>query len=509
MKWTVEKKIAAGFGLLLAILLAVGLMSYRNTRKLIRDGNLVAHSHEVLDELDSTLSSVKDAETGQRGFIITGEEEYLRPYTAALPAIGRHLMRLKELTMGDAAQWRSLSQLEAIIAERLALIGDSIELRKANGFAAAEQVISTGRGKRLMDDIRALTAEMSARENAQLERRQAESAQSARNTTITLTILGALLLGFLPAGFLVIRRDFKKRRRAEEALRESEERSKYLIEHANELIYRTDAGGRLMFVNPTCVEALKLSEDELVGRHYLDLVKPDFRETAEKFYRRQLVKKIPNAYLEIPVLTSEGREVWLGQNTQLVLEGGSVVGFQAIARDITERRRALEELESLSLTDDLTGLYNRRGFLALVEQQLKHARRTDERFVLVFADLDGLKQINDRLGHHEGSRALVKTAEVLRQTFRASDIVARLGGDEFTVLALAPPGEGAEETIRKRLREQIRLVNERRELPTELSVSVGIVPLDPQTRPSIEDLLRKADAAMYEEKQQVREKVRR
>src|SRR5215212_10393176 len=149
MKWTVEKKIAAGFGLLLAILLAVGLLSYRNTLKLIRDGNLVAHSHEVLDELDGTLSSVKDAETGQRGFVITGDEGYLQPFTAALPAIGRHLMRLKGLTEGDAAQRRSLGQLESRIADRLALIHDSIELRKASGFAAAEQVISSGRGKRI------------------------------------------------------------------------------------------------------------------------------------------------------------------------------------------------------------------------------------------------------------------------------------------------------------------------------------------------------------------------
>jgi diguanylate cyclase (GGDEF)-like protein/PAS domain S-box-containing protein len=506
MKWTVEKKIAVGFALVLAILLVVGFVSYRNTRKLIRDGNLVAHSHEVLDELDSTLSAVKDAETGQRGFVITGDEEYLQPYSAALPAIGRHLMRLKELTEDDAGQQRSLAELERRIAERLTLISDSIELRRASGFAAAEHLISTGRGKRIMNDIRALTAEMSDRENAQLDRRRAESAQSARNTTITLAILGALLLGFLPAGFLVIRRDFKKRRRAEEALRESEERSNYLVEHARELIYRTDASGRLMFVNPACAEILKLTEAELVGRHYLDLVKPDFRETAEKFYKRQLVKQVPNAYLELPVVTSEGREIWLGQNTQLVLEGGSIVGFQAIARDITERKRALEELESLSLTDDLTGLYNRRGFLALTEQQLKHARRTDERFVLVFADLDGLKQINDRLGHHEGSRAIVKSAEILRQTFRASDIIARLGGDEFTVLALAPSGDNAE-TIRTRLLDQIRLFNERRELPYELSISVGIVPLDPNSQPSIEDLLRKADAAMYEHKQQVKEKI--
>jgi diguanylate cyclase (GGDEF)-like protein/PAS domain S-box-containing protein len=349
---------------------------------------------------------------------------------------------------------------------------------------------------------------MSARENALLEKRRVESNASARSTTITLALLGALLLGFLPAGYLVIRRDIKKRRRAEEALRESEERSKYLIEHANELIYRTDANGNLMFVNPNCIETLGFSEEELVGRHYLSLVKDEFREATEKYYLRQLIKKIPNAYLEIPVITKEGSEIWLGQNSQLVLEQGNVIGFQAIARDITERKQAIEELENLSLTDDLTGLYNRRGFLALAEQELKHASRENERFALVFADLDGLKQINDSFGHHEGSRAITKAAEILKQTFRTSDISARLGGDEFTVLALAASDDNAE-TIKARLQDNVRRFNLRHELPYELSVSTGIVLLDPHSKLSIDDLIRKADAAMYEHKHSVKEKASR
>jgi diguanylate cyclase (GGDEF)-like protein/PAS domain S-box-containing protein len=507
MRWSVEKKIAAGFALLLAILLAVGFISYRNTRKLIRDSNLVAHSHEVLDEIDGTFSSIKDAETGQRGYIITGDEEYLKPYTAALPAINRHLERLRELTITDAEQPRRLADLEREISEQLQSTADVIELRRTGGFAAAERAVSTGHGKRLMDNIRTTVAEMSERENALLERRRFESNASSRSTTITLVILGALLVGFLPAGYIIIKRDIKRRRRAEEALRESEERSKYLIEHANELIYRTDDLGNLMFVNPTCVEVLGFPEDELVGRHYLSLVKEEAREATEKFYLRQLIKKIPNAYLEIPVVARDGREIWLGQNSQLVLEQGRVVGFQAIARDITERKRAIEELESLSLTDDLTGLYNRRGFLTLVEQELKHATRTDERFVLVFADLDGLKQINDQFGHHEGSHAIVKAAEILKQTFRTSDIIARLGGDEFTVLALAASGDNAE-TIKERLQEKVREFNVRRDLPYELSISVGIVLLDAYSQLSIEELISKADAAMYEHKHAVKAEIR-
>jgi diguanylate cyclase (GGDEF)-like protein/PAS domain S-box-containing protein len=500
MRLTVEKKIVAGFAVMLMMLLIVGFVSYRNTRKLIRDSNLVAHSHDVLDELEGALSALKDAETGQRGYIITGDEEYLKTYTAALPAINQRIERLRQLTATDREQPRRLGDLEQGIGQRLQRLSEIIELRKTKGFAAAERAISTGRGKRMMDDIRSTIAEMTASENKLLDRRRVESNASARNTTITLVLLGVLLLAFLPAGYLVIRRDIKKRRQAEEALRESEERSKYLIEHANELIYRTDERGNLIFVNPTCIETLGYSEDELVGRHYLSLIKAEYRETTERYYLRQFIKEIPNAYLEVPVIARDGRAIWLGQNTQLVMERGRIVGFQAIARDITERKRALEELHNLSLTDDLTGLYNRRGFLTLAGQELKHGDRTNERFVLVFADLDGLKKINDRFGHHEGSTAIVKAAELLKQTFRTSDIIARLGGDEFTVLALAASDENAQ-TIKARLQEKVRVFNERRELPYEISMSVGIVVLDPHSDLSIDDLLREADEAMYEHKQ--------
>ncbi len=506
MRWNVEKKIVVGFALMLASLLAVGFISYRNTRKLVRDSNLVAHSHDVLDELEGTLSAIRDAAAAQRSYIITGDEESLKPYTAAFQNINRHLERLKELTITDPEQPRRLGELEGQIADRLKLMAEVVELRRTGGFAAAESSVSTGRSRQMMENIRNTVAEMSQREKVLLDVRRVESDASARNTTITLVIFGALLVGLLPVGYLIIRRDIKKRRQAEEALRESEERSKYLIEHANELIYRTDDRGTLMFVNPTCVEILGFSEEELVGRHYLSLVKEEAREATERFYVRQLIKKIPNAYLEIPVISQDRSEIWLGQNSQLVLEQGRVVGFQAIARDITERKRAIEELESLSLKDDLTGLYNRRGFLTLAEQELKHATRTSDRFVLVFADLDGLKQINDQFGHHEGSHAIVKAADILKQTFRTSDIIARLGGDEFTVLALAASGDNAE-TIKARLQEKIRRLNLRRELPYELSVSIGIVLLDPHSKLSIEELISKADAAMYEHKHSMKEKV--
>lgn len=156
------------------------------------------------------------------------------------------------------------------------------------------------------------------------------------------------------------------------------------------------------------------------------------------------------------------------------------------------------ELRSLALTDDLTCLYNRRAFLALATQQVRHARRTGQGLLVFFADVDDLKKINDTFGHQEGDFALIRTANALERTFRDSDIAARLGGDEFGVLALEASSQN-QDTILRRLNESIQESN-REELRYRLSLSVGVARLDPKHFTSLGDLLEQADLAMYEEK---------
>lgn len=175
-------------------------------------------------------------------------------------------------------------------------------------------------------------------------------------------------------------------------------------------------------------------------------------------------------------------------------------------RHAIERHRLLSALRSLSLIDDLTGLYNRRGFADLGEQYLKLARRTTRGVTLVFLDLDRFKTINDSLGHHVGDRALMKVADILRATFRRSDIVARLGGDEFAVLALEASGESAE-LLLDRLRDRFRDFNQSGREPYQLSVSIGMARHDGDLRIRLEDLLSEADNAMYEEKRGKRKAV--
>ncbi|NJD18116.1 MAG: GGDEF domain-containing response regulator [Gemmatimonadetes bacterium] len=177
-------------------------------------------------------------------------------------------------------------------------------------------------------------------------------------------------------------------------------------------------------------------------------------------------------------------------------------------RHAMERHRLLSALRSLSLIDDLTQLYNRRGFADLGEWYLKLARRTARGVAVVFLDLDRFKTINASLGHHVGDRALIKIADILRATFRRSDIIGRLGGDEFAVLALEASGESSELLI-ERLRDRFREFNQSSKEPYQLSVSLGMARHDGDMRLRLEDLLSEADNAMYEEKRSKRRTVSR
>ncbi|GAB4155410.1 MAG: hypothetical protein Fur0046_35340 [Cyanobacteria bacterium J069] len=171
---------------------------------------------------------------------------------------------------------------------------------------------------------------------------------------------------------------------------------------------------------------------------------------------------------------------------------------QKLALEIQERKMAEESVRRLSLTDELTGLHNRRGFFLLAEQQLKLASRLGTDFSVLFIDLDGLKQINDLQGHEAGDAAIRAAAEVLRQTFRESDLLARLGGDEFAVLA---PGTSDDwERLQTRLQTWIARFNQQDHPPFVLSMSVGSHPYASNETRSLEEILALADMQMYEQK---------
>ncbi|MBA3037257.1 MAG: diguanylate cyclase [Desulfobacterium sp.] len=181
--------------------------------------------------------------------------------------------------------------------------------------------------------------------------------------------------------------------------------------------------------------------------------------------------------------------------------GGIAVSTRRLWKQLVYREKIEKEVLTLSITDQLTGLYNRRGFLSLADRQLKLADRNKNGIMLFFADLDGLKDINDRFGHKEGDKALIEAATVFKETFRTSDIIARLGGDEFAALAIDIQEKNSE-IFTSRLQYLTEMQNKQENRTYKLSISIGGSFQDPENPRSIDELISQADKLMYEQKKQ-------
>ena len=213
-------------------------------------------------------------------------------------------------------------------------------------------------------------------------------------------------------------------------------------------------------------------------------------------------------------------EDWLGVPLQL---GGRIIGVMAVqsytpeihynrndvellefistqVAQAIERLRLEEEIRSLSLTDELTGLYNRRGFILLAEQEMKLARRAKRKMMLFFGDVDNLKRINDTLGHLQGDQVLKEISAILRICFREMDILGRIGGDEFVVLAPDASLDSADCVI-NRINAALEEHNRLDSTAYLLSFSLGVACFDPEAPKSINEMIAQADKMMYEKKQ--------
>lgn len=206
---------------------------------------------------------------------------------------------------------------------------------------------------------------------------------------------------------------------------------------------------------------------------------------------------ITKPFQELEVLMRVKNQLLIQQQRQQLIQQN-----QRLQQEIEERLKAEAEVRQLSLTDELTGLHNRRGFFVLAEQQLKIAQRTQTLCCLLFVDIDGLKQINDACGHETGDRLIADAAQALKQTFRDSDIVARLGGDEFVVLI--PACLDKTDDFSMRLQMSIDRFNQMSDRPYQLSMSVGVYYCTATEDASLEHFLTQADKLMYTHKRMKR-----
>jgi signal transduction histidine kinase len=214
-----KNKVIAGFGTALAILILVGVLSYRSMVQSDDDRQWVTHTHQVLEKLDAVLTNLLDIETGERGYIITGEGSYLDPYNDALDRVHQNVKDVRELTADNSVQQRALDHLEPMISEVLGAVRHPIEIRTREGLAAGAKSVRTGPGKQFMDQIRGQLSEMKQEEDRLLKSRTEEAAKSSRNTRTAIAIGEVLAVGFLCLAGIIVGREMGRRGRAEEEVR--------------------------------------------------------------------------------------------------------------------------------------------------------------------------------------------------------------------------------------------------------------------------------------------------
>ena len=304
-----------------------------------------------------------------------------------------------------------------------------------------------------------------------------------------------------------------QREAALEALRESKERYRTLVENASDIVFRTDNNGLFTFVNVSTIRITGYEEEAIIGKHYPTFIRSDLRDEAIKFFGRQFVKKIQNTYSEYPIITKNGCEVWLGQNTQLIVEDGKVTGFQAVSRDITERKRLEKEVRDseeryreMSIIDDLTQLYNSRHFYHQLKMEIDRLDRHEQPLTILLIDLDDFKAFNDAYGHIEGDQVLLRLGQVIKRCLRKADSAYRYGGEEFTVIL---PMTTCEEGIvnAERIREELKKENFSPSPGKDVYLTVSIGLAQYKKKEDIKVFVNRADHLMYQGKKNGKDRI--
>lgn len=272
-----------------------------------------------------------------------------------------------------------------------------------------------------------------------------------------------------------------------------------------------DDAGTVQYVSPNIAEYGYTTEEFMSGRRTYDsIIDPADYEWVVTDGNDKARTGLDAWNQEYRVVDGAGDTRWIRDYTHAVRgPDGEVTAYEGYIIDITMQkqseaalRRREAELRMLSLADDLTGLYNRRGLFALGEHAMRSAHRRGLGLGVIYLDVDGLKRINDRFGHHQGDQALRAVADILRECIRESDVLARTGGDEFVVLAEDGPADTVDLT--RRLERRITTFNARGEEPFRLSVSIGTVQWDARERVTLQELIERADQRMYDVKRSKR-----
>jgi len=353
MQWKTERHLIGwGFVAAAIILVFAGWESYRNTIRFAEAAQWQKHSYEVLRTLDETEARIVDAETGQRGYLLTGDDAYLDTYRASIKNLDQVTGHLKDLTSDNPNQQKRIHALEPLIEQKLAELQRTIDLRRQGAVASANQIVLQGSGKQWMDQIRSQVAEMADEENDLLGLRTQGTHESiARSTTaITVGTLVSILLLLLCFGLLS--RELSERKRVQAALTKSEKWSSTTLGSIGDAVIATDMNGAVTFMNYVAQSLTGWGLAEARGKSVdlvLNIVNEETRQPVEnpvkKVFREGKVVGLADHTL---LISKKGKEFDIEDSAApIITAAGENLGVVLVFRDITELKKAREELEGV------------------------------------------------------------------------------------------------------------------------------------------------------------------
>ena len=395
------------FCVALVLLAANAIVSVRATRDLVESDRRVAHSHEVITEIEATLSSVKDAETGQRGFLITGRDEYRLPYDHALDTIGVHLNTLSMLTAGDPRQQGYITTLRANIADKLAELAQTVELRQNRGFAAAAQVVQSDRGHRLMTQIRATADGMETREAEVLQQRRSQADRSRDAALETFALATFLAVSLTCACYVASIIALRGRDRYENQLSLQREWLEVTLSSIGDAVIATDLDSRITFLNSVAANLMGWSAAEAIGHPLTDffrIINEETRDTVEspvdKVLEQGIVVGLANHTL---LIARDGSETPIDDSAAPIRgEDEELRGVVLVFRDVSERKEIEREREAMLASERAARLDAEEAnsakdqFLATTSHEL----RTPLTAILGWAHLMRSSKLDDATVEH-------------------------------------------------------------------------------------------------------------
>lgn len=330
------RQINVGLGVALSMLLLNAVISYRNILKLIGDERLVSQSYQAIAELEASLSLLKDAETGQRGYLLTGKERYLEPYKNSVARINQQIQTLRQLQVSPNQQ-KQIQALERLIGQKLAELDQTIQVRRTRGLNPALQIVQSDRGKQIMDNIRRQIAAIEQQEKQQLSQRLEDTQRKFSSTLFTFTLVTATSLVLLGLVALTLWQNEVQRRQAEQTLKEREERLQLFVEYAPVCLAMFDRNMRYLAVSQRWVDVYHLgSIESTLGQSHYELF-PNLPEHWRQAHQQGLTgqsKKCEEDHFFLP----DGTEQYLQWEVQPWFNDGIVQGILLFVEDITARK---------------------------------------------------------------------------------------------------------------------------------------------------------------------------